>query len=47
MRPRFSDLRDSHAFAPDSGDCVSGPCKGQALQLLTVEEVSGKVYAAS
>ncbi|HET6756337.1 MAG TPA: Rieske (2Fe-2S) protein [Burkholderiales bacterium] len=34
----------SAAFALDSGDCVSSPCKGQALQLLTVEEVSGKVY---
>ena len=32
------------AFEPDSGYCVSGPCKGQALQLLRVEEVSGKVY---
>ena len=31
-------------FEPDSGYCVSGPCKREALQSLSIEEMSGKVY---
>ena len=32
------------AFEPDTGYCVAGPCRGQALQRVRVQEVSGKVY---
>jgi nitrite reductase/ring-hydroxylating ferredoxin subunit len=31
-------------FEPNTGYCVAGPCKGQALQRVRVEELSGKVY---
>ena len=31
-------------FEPDSGRCIMGPCKGQSLVALLVEERDGKVY---
>jgi nitrite reductase/ring-hydroxylating ferredoxin subunit len=31
-------------FEPDSGYCVGGPCKGQALELLSTEEIAGTLY---
>jgi len=31
-------------YEPDSGRCVMGPCKGQRLSALLVEEHGGKVY---
>ena len=30
-------------YAPDSGMCVQGPCKGDRLVAVPVEEVNGKV----
>jgi len=32
------------AYVPESGFCVGGPCKGQRLTKLTVEEYDGGVY---
>ena len=32
------------AYAPESGYCVIGPCKGQRLRKLPVEEREGSVY---
>lgn len=32
------------AYLPDSGRCVGGPCKGQSLKRLAVEESEGRVY---
>lgn len=48
---RFFDNEGAHlicsthgaAYAPDSGLCVHGPCKGAALIALPVEEINGKV----
>jgi nitrite reductase/ring-hydroxylating ferredoxin subunit len=31
-------------YVPDSGHCVAGPCKGQNLKKLPVEEFDGRVY---
>lgn len=31
-------------YAPDSGRCVLGPCKGRMLQPLPVSERDGQVY---
>ncbi|MDQ0139185.1 Rieske (2Fe-2S) protein [Cupriavidus necator] len=31
-------------YAPDSGECVGGPCRGAALAKLHVEERDGQVY---
>ena len=31
-------------FAPDSGVCRDGPCKGSVLQRVKVEERDGQVY---
>jgi nitrite reductase/ring-hydroxylating ferredoxin subunit len=31
-------------YEPDSGRCIAGPCKGQRLVPLEVEETDGKVY---
>lgn len=31
-------------YAPDSGECVGGPCRGAALAKLQVEERDGQVY---
>ena len=31
-------------FEPDSGRCIMGPCKGESLVALPVEERGGKVY---
>lgn len=32
------------AYVPDSGRCVAGPCKGQSLKSLQVEEIDGRIY---
>lgn len=32
------------AYLPDTGHCVSGPCKGQNLTKLALEEQDGQVY---
>ena len=32
------------AYVPESGHCVGGPCKGQRLTKLAVEEQDGGVY---
>jgi len=32
------------AYLPDTGYCVGGPCKGQSLQKLQVEEQDGQVF---
>ena len=34
-------------YAPDSGLCVHGPCKGDALIAVPVEETNGKVVRKS
>ena len=31
-------------YAPESGFCVAGPCRGQSLQELAVEERNGNIY---
>ena len=31
-------------YEPDTGHCVSGPCKGQRLKALDVVETDGNVY---
>lgn len=31
-------------YAPDSGRCVSGPCRGAGLVAVAVEEVDGHVW---
>ncbi|KZE25894.1 Rieske (2Fe-2S) protein [Crenobacter luteus] len=31
-------------YAPDTGLCVAGPCKGASLHALAVEERDGQVY---
>ena len=31
-------------YEPDTGHCIMGPCKGQRLQVLAVEEIGGKVH---
>ncbi|MDR2219987.1 MAG: Rieske (2Fe-2S) protein [Methylobacillus sp.] len=31
-------------YDPATGFCVAGPCKGQSLQVLEVEEHDGKIY---
>ena len=31
-------------FAPATGDCVDGPCAGEALDRLTISERDGAVY---
>lgn len=33
------------AFVPDSGYCCAGPCKGQRLIPILVEEHQGRVYS--
>jgi nitrite reductase/ring-hydroxylating ferredoxin subunit len=48
---RFFDTEGEHlicsthgaTYAPESGLCVWGPCKGAALVAVPVEEVNGKV----
>lgn len=48
---RFFDNEGAHLicsthgaiYAPDSGLCVHGPCKGAALIALPVEEINAKV----
>ena len=32
------------AYLPETGYCIGGPCKGQRLTKLTVEERDGNVY---
>ena len=32
------------AYLPDTGHCVGGPCKGQNLSRLPIEEQDGQVY---
>ena len=32
------------AYLPDTGHCVGGPCKGQSLTKLPIEEENGQVY---
>ncbi len=32
------------AYLPDTGHCVGGPCKGQRLTKLAIEEADGQVY---
>jgi nitrite reductase/ring-hydroxylating ferredoxin subunit len=32
------------AYVPDTGYCIGGPCKGQRLTKLAVEEFDGGVY---
>ncbi len=52
---RFFDVDGMHlicsthgaTYAPDSGLCVNGPCKGAALIPVPVEEVNGKVVHKS
>jgi len=52
---RFFDAEGEHlicsthgaAYAPESGLCVQGPCKGAALVALPVEEKNGKVVQKS
>lgn len=31
-------------YHPESGFCIRGPCKGQSLTRVAVEELDGKVY---
>jgi nitrite reductase/ring-hydroxylating ferredoxin subunit len=31
-------------YAPESGECVAGPCRGKALQRLRVLEQDGNIY---
>ena len=31
-------------YAPDSGACLGGPCKGGALKPLSIEERDGKIF---
>lgn len=31
-------------YAPDSGECVGGPCRGASLAKLRIEERDGQVY---
>lgn len=31
-------------FIPETGECISGPCVGQALIALEVEERDGEIY---
>ena len=31
-------------FLMDTGECVSGPCVGQSLQTVTLEEKEGRIY---
>ena len=31
-------------FAPDSGDCVAGPCAGECLKRLSCREEEGGIY---
>jgi nitrite reductase/ring-hydroxylating ferredoxin subunit len=31
-------------YAPDSGKCQGGPCRGQGLRVIAVEERDGTVY---
>ena len=31
-------------YEPESGRCIAGPCKGQHLEPVAVEETDGKVY---
>ena len=31
-------------YAPESGYCIGGPCKGKSLQELAVEERNGNIY---
>ncbi|GLC90872.1 Rieske iron-sulfur protein [Cupriavidus sp. TA19] len=31
-------------YAPDSGECVGGPCRGAALAKLRIEERDGQVF---
>jgi nitrite reductase/ring-hydroxylating ferredoxin subunit len=48
---RFFDVDGMHLicsthgaiYAPDSGLCVGGPCKGASLVPVPVEEINGKV----
>jgi len=35
------------AYLPDTGECVGGPCKGQKLVKLQVEESSDGIYLVS
>jgi nitrite reductase/ring-hydroxylating ferredoxin subunit len=32
------------AFMPASGNCIAGPCKGQMLLRVNVEEQDGEIY---
>ena len=32
------------AYVPETGYCIGGPCKGQRLTKLAVEELNGSVY---
>jgi nitrite reductase/ring-hydroxylating ferredoxin subunit len=32
------------AYIPETGYCVGGPCKGQRLSKLAVDECDGSVY---
>ena len=31
-------------YAPDTGRCAGGPCRGQALRVIPVEERDGTIY---
>ncbi len=33
------------AFFPDTGQCCAGPCKGQRLIPVRIEEQDGKIYS--
>lgn len=34
-------------YSPDLGVCVAGPCKGQRLEKLVIEEKGGKIFLLS
>lgn len=34
-------------YRPESGECVGGPCKGQRLRKLDIEEQGGAIYLLS
>ena len=33
-------------YDPSDGACTSGPCRGQSLTVLAIEETDGKIYLA-
>lgn len=35
------------SFATDTGDCVGGPCRGQALRRVAVETIGDEVWLAA